>query len=67
MRCARAIKVLGRNKREEISFSVWNSRGQIIVETEKVLEMFECVDGNLWSVWIFDLGCDKQVNRELES
>ena len=41
-----ALKVLGRNKREEIGFSVRNLPGQIIVETEKVLEMFECVGGD---------------------
>ena len=50
MRCARAKKVLSRNKREETGFSVENSRGQIIVETEKVLEMFECVDGDFQSL-----------------
>ena len=53
------IKVLCQNKREEIGFSVRNSRGRIIVETEKVLEMFECVEGDLWSLWIFESECNK--------
>ena len=61
------IKVLCQNKREEIGFSVWNLRGRIIVETEKVLEMFQFVDRDLCNLRIFELGCDKQVNRELES
>ena len=65
MRCACAIKVLCQNKREEIGFSVENSRGQIIVETETVLEMFECVDGDLLSLRIVESECNKQVNREL--
>ena len=60
-------KVLGRNKREEIGFSIRNLRGQIIAETEKVLEMFECVDGDLRSLRIFESGCNEQVNKELES
>ena len=61
------IKVLGQNKREEIDFSVWNSRGRIIVKTGNVSEMFECVDGDLRSSRIFESGCEEQVNRELES
>ena len=67
MHDVRTIKVLCQNKREEICFSVWNLRGRIIVETEKVLEIFECVDGDLRSLRIFESGCNKQVNRELES
>ena len=37
------------------------------METEKVLEMFECVDGDLRSLRIFESGCDEEVNRKLES
>ena len=60
---ARDIKGVYQNKREEIGFSVRNSRGRTIVETEKVLEMFECVDGDLRSLRIFESGCDEQVRR----
>ena len=35
------------------------------METEKVLEMFECVDGDLQSLRIFESGRNKQVNRGL--
>ena len=42
--------VLSRNKREEIGFNVGNLRGRIIVKTKKVLEMFECVDKDVWSL-----------------
>ena len=63
----RAIKVLCQNKREEIGFSVENSRGRIIVETEKVLVICECVDGDLRSLRIFESGYDEEVNRKLES
>ena len=64
---ARDIEGLYQNKREEIGVGVRNPRGQIIVETEKVLEMFECVDIDLRSLRIFESGCDEEVNRELES
>ena len=64
---ARDIEGLHQNKREEIGVGVRNPWGQIIVETEKVLEMFECVDIDLRSLWIFESGCDEEVNRELES
>ena len=37
------------------------------METDKVLEMFECVDGDLQSLQIFESGCDEEINRELES
>ena len=54
-------------KREETGFSVENMRGRLIVETEKVLEMFECVDGALQSLWMIESACNKHINRESES
>ena len=37
------------------------------MEIEKVLEMFECVDGSLQSLQVIESGCDKQITRESES
>ena len=47
-------KVQGQNTIEESGFSVVNLQGLVIVETEQVLEMFECIDGDLRSFWIFE-------------
>ena len=35
------------------------------METERVLEMFESVDGDLGSLWIFELGCDYNHKSEV--
>ena len=37
------------------------------MEIEKVLEMFECVERDLWSLQVFELGCNKQINGKSES
>ena len=34
------------------------------METEKVLEMFECVYGNLQSLWLFESGYNEQIDIE---
>ena len=62
-----AKKILSWTKIEETGFSVGNLQRQIIVEAEKISEMFECDDEDLRSLQVIEFGCNKHIDRELES